>query len=90
TGSRIGPAGALAIGGAAGLVGGFLIGRSTRGIDDVRQQRLEYSRDGIMVIQEPGRTIVRDGDGFFMRHDETSRFRDLGGDIRTERRNGQI
>ncbi|WP_204350943.1 hypothetical protein, partial [Serratia marcescens] len=49
-----------------------------------------YSRDGIMVIQEPGRTIVRDGDGFFMRHDETSRFRDLGGDIRTERRNGQI
>ncbi len=90
TGSRIGPAGALAIGGAAGLVGGFLIGRSTRGIDDVRQQRQEYSRDGVMVIQEPGRTIVRDGDGFFMRHDETSRFRDLGGDIRTERRNGQI
>ncbi|MGL4290001.1 MAG: OmpA family protein [Phreatobacter sp.] len=33
---------------------------------------------------------MRDGDGFFMRHDETSRFRDLGGDIRTERRNGQI
>lgn len=92
SGSRISPAGALAIGGAAGLVGGFLVGRATRdnGIDDIRRERREQSRDGVMVIQEPGRTIVRDGDGYFMRHDETERFRDLGGNFRSERRGGEL
>ncbi|CEJ14970.1 putative outer membrane lipoprotein [bacterium YEK0313] len=92
SGSRIGPAGALAIGGAAGLVGGFLVGRGTRdnGIDDIRRERREQSRDGVMVIQEPGRTIVRDGDGYFLRHDETERFRDLGGNFRSERRGGEF
>jgi outer membrane protein OmpA-like peptidoglycan-associated protein len=29
---------------------------------------------------------VRENDRFFMRHDETERFRDLGGDVRVERR----
>jgi outer membrane protein OmpA-like peptidoglycan-associated protein len=54
-------------------------------VDDIRQSRREFTQDGVTVIHEPGRTIVRDGEGFFIRHDETARFRELGGQVRTER-----
>jgi outer membrane protein OmpA-like peptidoglycan-associated protein len=88
-GSRIGPAGAAALGAAAGLVGGFMISQGTaraERVDQVRGSRREFNQDGVTVIQEPGRTIVRDGEGVFIRHDENARFRDLGGEVRTERR----
>ncbi|WP_439576142.1 OmpA family protein [Phreatobacter sp.] len=59
-------------------------------VDDVRQRRREFTHDGVTVIHEPGRTIVRDGEGFFIRQDETARFRDLGGQVRTERRGDEM
>ncbi|MDP3548735.1 MAG: OmpA family protein [Phreatobacter sp.] len=91
-GSRIGPAGAAAIGVGAGLVGGFMLSQGARAerVDQVRERRREFTQDGVTVIHEPGRTIVRDGEGVFIRHDETARFRDLGGDFRTERRGNEM
>ena len=91
-GSRIGPAGAAAIGVGAGLIGGFMLNQGARAerVDEVRERRREFTQDGVTVIHEPGRTIVRDGEGVFIRHDETARFRDLGGDFRTERRGNEM
>ena len=90
---RISPAGAAALGAAAGLagglVGGFMLGRdgaAARGLDDVRGQRREINQDGANIVYEPGRTIVREDDRYFLRHDENERFRQLGGDFRSERR----
>ncbi|WP_406853655.1 OmpA family protein [Alsobacter sp. KACC 23698] len=61
-----------------------------RNFDDVRQRRREVTQDGVTVIQEPGRTIYRgENDRVFLRHDETERFRELGGSVRTERRQGE-
>lgn len=91
-GSRIGPAGAAAIGLGVGLIGGFMLNQGARADDvsEVRSRRREFTEDGVTVIHEPGRTIVRDGVGIFIRHDETARFRDLGGDFRTERRGDEM
>ena len=83
------PAAAIAIGAGVGLVGGFMVGRETataQGIDDVRGQRREVVREGAAVYYEPGRTIVRENDRYFLRHDENERFRQLGGDLRSETR----
>lgn len=92
SGSRIGPAGAAAIGAAAGLVGGFLLAQpgSAQRLDDVHRRRQQFDRDGLTVIQEPGRTIVRESDRVFIRHDENERFRELGGDLRVERRGAEF
>ena len=91
-GSRIGPAGAAAIGIGAGLVGGFMLSRGARAerVDEIRDSRREFTQDGVTVIHEPGRTIIRDGEGTFIRHDETARFRELGGNFRTERRGNEM
>jgi outer membrane protein OmpA-like peptidoglycan-associated protein len=92
-GSRIGPAGAAALGVGAGLVGGFLLSRGARAerVDEVRGSRREFTQDGVTVIHEPGRTIIRDGEGTFIRHDENARFRDIGGggELRSERRGNE-
>lgn len=91
SGARIGPAGAAAIGAAAGLVGGFVLGQpGAQRLDDVHGRRQQFDRDGLTVIQEPGRTIVRDADGVYIRHDENERFRELGGNLRIERRGGEF
>ncbi len=91
-GSRIGPAGAAAIGIGAGLVGGFMLSQGARAerVDEIRDRRREFTQDGVTVIHEPGRTIIRDGEGTFIRHDETARFRDLGGNFRSERRGNEV
>ncbi|PSC02419.1 hypothetical protein SLNSH_24225, partial [Alsobacter soli] len=84
---RLGPAGAAALGAAAGFVGGYMASEGARSFEDVRQRRREVTQDGVTVIQEPGRQIIRDEDNrVFLRHDETERFRELRGDVRTERR----
>jgi outer membrane protein OmpA-like peptidoglycan-associated protein len=46
----------------------------------------------VRVIYEPERTIIRDGEGVFIRHDENARFRQLGGggDLRSERRGNEM
>ncbi len=78
---------ALAVGaGAAALgIGAAAIINSNR-LDDVRSRREETNEDGIRIIREPGRVLVRDEGGrLFIRSDETERYRMLGGDIRTER-----
>ena len=88
-GSGIGPGGAAALGAAAGLVGGFMLGQGVQRFDDVRQQRREFNRDGVTVFQEPGRTIIREDNRIFITHDENERFRDLGGNFRSEQRGNQ-
>ena len=86
-GPRVSPAAAAAIGAAAGLVGGFVLSQpGTHRLDDIHGRRQQFERDGVFVVQEPGRTIVRDGGGAFIRHDENERFRELGGNLRSERR----
>ena len=90
---RIGPAGAAALGAAAGAVGGFLLtrpGAEPRSLDAVQRDRREFRDRDALIYQEPGRTIVRDGDRYFLRHDENERFRALGGDLRQERRGDQF
>ena len=78
--------------GAPGYVqGGFDQSREgVRDFGDVRRDRQSYEVDGRTYIREPGRVIVRDRDGLFIRHDEGERFRDLGeGRYRTERRGAE-
>jgi outer membrane protein OmpA-like peptidoglycan-associated protein len=58
----------------------------TRGLDDVRGQRREFNQNGAAIYQEPGRTIVREDGRYYVRRDENERFRELGGDVRAERR----
>lgn len=89
SGSRIGPGGAAAIGAAAGLVGGFLAADGVNRLDDVRGRRQRSEQDGVTVIREPGRTIVEDGGRRYIRHDEIERFRELPGDVRSERRGAE-
>jgi outer membrane protein OmpA-like peptidoglycan-associated protein len=74
---------------AAGVVGGYLASEGVRNFEDVRRQRREADQNGVRVVQEPGRTILREGDRSFVRHDENQRFRDLGNDLRTERRGSE-
>ncbi len=87
------PAGAAALGAAAGLVGGFMAetaGAPARGLDAVRERRREFNQGAAAVYQEPGRTIVQDDDRFFVRHDENERFRMLGAAMQTEQRGDDI
>ncbi len=61
-----------------------------RRLEDFRQQRRE-SRDGNrLVIQEPGRTIVRDGNTTIIRRNENERFSFGARDVRTERRGNEV
>jgi outer membrane protein OmpA-like peptidoglycan-associated protein len=92
-GNRITPAGAAALGAAAGLVGGFMAerhGAAARGIDAVRSERREFQQGDSAIFQEPGRTIVRDADRYFVRHDENERFRMLGASLQTQRRGDEV
>ena len=66
-----------------------MLGQGVQRFDDVRQRRREFNRDGVTVFQEPGRTIVREDNRIFITHDENERFRDLGGNFRTEQRGNQ-
>ena len=78
---------ALAVGAGAAVlgIGAAAIINSNR-LEDVRTRREETNEDGVRVIREPGRVLVRDEGGrLFIRGDETERYRILGGDIRTER-----
>ena len=81
------PLGAAAVGAAVGVVGGMILGgEPAHGIADVQRQRRAVRDGDVTIYSEPGRVIVRDADGVRLRHDENERFRDLGGDIREERR----
>jgi outer membrane protein OmpA-like peptidoglycan-associated protein len=85
-GSGLSPAAAAAIGAAAGLVGGFMLAQpGVARVDQIHTHRRQFDHDGYTVIEEPGRTIVRDPHGVYIRHDENERFRELGVDLRTER-----
>jgi outer membrane protein OmpA-like peptidoglycan-associated protein len=60
-------------------------------LKELKQERKERSEDGgkRIVIEEPDkRTIVKEGGKTIIRHDETERFRRLGGNTRREKRNG--
>ena len=62
-------------------MGGFLAAQGFDRLDQVRQQREEFNGDGVDVIREPGRTIIREDNRIFVAHDENERFRDLGYDV---------
>lgn len=66
-------------------MGGFLAAQGLQRFDQVRSQRQEFNNDGVDVIREPGRTIVREDNRIFIAHDENQRFRDLGYDVRSQR-----
>ena len=91
---QITPLEAATLGLGAGLIGGYLLGRNTGGqpyaYEDVRRSRQETVIDGTTIYREPGRTIIREDNRIFITHDENDRFRDLGGDLRSERRDGRI
>ncbi|MGL4242992.1 MAG: OmpA family protein, partial [Beijerinckiaceae bacterium] len=78
---------ALAVGAGAALLGAGAVALiNSNRLDDVRSRREELNEDGVVVIREPGRVLVRDETGrLFIRGDETERYRMLGGDIRTTR-----
>ncbi|MGU3668527.1 OmpA family protein [Methylobacterium sp. A49B] len=57
--------------------GGFRQNDDVRDYEQVRRDRREYSEGGRTFYREPGRIIVRDRDGYLIRHDENERFRDL-------------
>lgn len=80
------PGAAAALGAAAGFAGGFLASQGAQRLQDVQRQREVTDEDGVRVIREPGRTIIRENDRVFMRHDENERFRELGGDVRSQQR----
>lgn len=75
----------MVAGAAAGFVGGFLAAQGFERLDQVREQRQEFNDDGVDVIREPGRTIIREDNRMFVAHDENQRFRDLGYDVQTQR-----
>lgn len=67
--------------------GGFRAEDDVRDYDQVRRDRREFSEGGRTYYREPGRIIVRDRDGYLIRHDENERFRDLDPrGFRSERR----
>lgn len=83
---RVGPGGAAAIGAAVGFGGGFLAATGARRLDEIRHDRRETVEDGRTYIREPGRTIIQDGGRAYIIHDENDRFRQLGYEVRRERR----
>ncbi len=82
----ISPGGAAAIGAAAGFAGGFLAATGAQRLDEVRRDRRETTEGGRTFIREPGRTIVEEDGRSYVVHDENDRFRELGYDVRRERR----
>ncbi|MDP4004484.1 OmpA family protein [Methylobacterium sp. NEAU K] len=75
---RPGDRGAFNTPGQPGYVpGGFRQDDDARDYEQVRRDRREYSEGGRTYYREPGRIIVRDRDGYLIRHDENERFRDL-------------
>ena len=83
-----GVAGAIGLG--AGVLGGIMATQGAERFDDIRSRREERREGDVTVIREPGRTIIRDDDGrAIIRRDEDQRFRDLGWQGRSERRNGE-
>jgi outer membrane protein OmpA-like peptidoglycan-associated protein len=61
-------------------------------LDQLRQERHERVENNGQrtVIEEPGRTIIEENGHAVIRHDETERFRLLGGNIHVEQRGGEI
>lgn len=57
----------------------------------IQRDRREFNQDGRTYFREPGRIIVQDRGGYFIRHDENERFRDLDRRaFRSERRGGEV
>jgi outer membrane protein OmpA-like peptidoglycan-associated protein len=60
-------------------------------LDQLRQERHQRVENNGQrtVIDEPGRTIIEENGHVVIRHDETERFRLLGGNIHVEQRGGE-
>ena len=61
-------------------------------LDQLRQERHERVENNGQrtVIEEPGRTIIEENGHAVIRHDETERFRLLGGNIHVDQRGGEV
>jgi len=55
-------------------------------MEDVQSSRQTVEQNGATFYSEPGRLIVREGDGLYVRHDETARFREFGSEAHVEQR----
>ena len=81
--------------GAPGRPGGAAVDtrQQQQQFETLRQQRQERVENNgkRTVIEEPDhRMIIRESGRVFVRHDEVERFRLIGGDVRVERRPGEI
>lgn len=61
----------------------------TAGINQVRSERREEHVGNQLIIREPGRTIVQEGDRTFIRHSEVDRFVVGARDVHVERRGNE-
>lgn len=82
----INPSTAAAIGAGVGLIGGFIAGTAVQHYSDVQHQRQQVDGNGYTLFREPGRTIIQQDNQYFVQHDETERFRNLGDNVRTVQR----
>lgn len=87
---RLSPGAAAAIGLGAGVLGGIMATQGAERFEDVRRRREERREGDVTIIREPGRTIIRDDDRYIIQRDETQRFRELGFEGRSERRDGLV
>lgn len=83
SGGGISPTAAAAVGVGAGLIGGFIAGSAIQQYGDVQRQRRQVDGNGFTLYEEPGRSIILENNRYFIRQDESQRFRDLGGDVQT-------
>lgn len=56
----------------------------------MQNQRQRVDGDGYTLYREPGRTIIQEGDQYFIRQDENQRFDDLGGNVQRIRRRNTL
>ena len=62
-----------------------------QGIDDVKRNRRERVEDGRTIIEESDqRVIVRDGGRSIIRHNEVERYRRLGLEVQSQKRNNGV
>jgi len=63
---------------------------NVRRLEDFRNKRREVRHGNSVIIQEPGRTIIRDGGQLVIQRNESERFRANARNVRTERRGNDL
>jgi OOP family OmpA-OmpF porin len=63
---------------------------NVRRLEDFRGKRQEIRQGNSVIIQEPGRTIIRDGGRLVIQRNESERFRTNARNVHTERRGNDL